>query len=216
MPWSIRSSSNIDTAQLANTTGVSDSDLQVLGHLHKASVRNLEPTRDGAFRLAIDPALSIDDARAAINKLRLNPAVLYVNVAERAPTAKVALNAGELLPVRTLMVKYRNPDIVAAALADRPPPIDKLQRAADVARTPVAALRSMFGGAYVLQLFKPMSASMAADVARQLASDVDVEWADPDAFVRPALVPTTPVIRSTLFRAASTRRYRRHSCSSGT
>ena len=175
--------------QLANTTGVSDSDLQVLGHLHKASVRNLGPTRDGAFRLAIDPPLSIDDARAAINKLRLNPAMLYVNVAERAPTAKVALDAGELLPVRTLMVKYRNPDIVAAALADRPPPIDKLQRAADVARTPVAALRSMFGGAYVLQLFKPMSAAMAADVARQLASDVDVEWADPDAFVRPALVP---------------------------
>ena len=152
-------------------------------------MRNLGPTRDGAFRLAIDPPLSIDDARAAINKLRLNPAMLYVNVAERAPTAKVALDAGELLPVRTLMVKYRNPDIVAAALADRPPPIDKLQRAADVARTPVAALRSMFGGAYVLQLFKPMSASMAADVARQLASDVDVEWADPDAFVRPALVP---------------------------
>jgi hypothetical protein len=52
---------------------MSDRDLATLGHLHKASVSNLGRTRDGGFRLAIDPPLSIDAARAAINKLRLNP-----------------------------------------------------------------------------------------------------------------------------------------------
>ncbi len=62
---------------------MSDRDLATLGHLHKASVSNLGRTRDGGFRLAIDPPLSIDAARAAINKLRLNPAVLYVSIAER-------------------------------------------------------------------------------------------------------------------------------------
>ena len=67
---------------------ISNDDLRALGHLHKANLSNLGTTRDGAFRLAIDPPLTIDEARAAMNELRLNPAVLYVDIGERTPVPK--------------------------------------------------------------------------------------------------------------------------------
>jgi len=183
-----------DDALPASTVRMSDRDLATLGHLHKASVSNLGRTRDGGFRLAIDPPLSIDAARAAINKLRLNPAVLYVSIAEREPlsksiaAAKTGVDAGTR-PVRAFMIKYKDADITAAALADRAPPETSVQLVADVARTPVAALRSMSGGAYVMQLFKPMSASAAFAVAEQLEADPAIEYADPDMWKFPTLIP---------------------------
>ncbi|MFO1305806.1 MAG: S8 family serine peptidase [Burkholderiales bacterium] len=168
-------------------------DQQALGHLRKRAIAEVVATRDGAIRLAIDPPMDIDDARAAINRVRMNPDVLYAGFAQRTPAVDSrAAPAREVPPIRTLMVKFRDPAIVAAALADRPPPADALQRVADAAHMPVAALRSMFGGAYVLQLFTPVSSDRAATIAHDLALDDAVEWAEEDAFVRPALVPNDP------------------------
>jgi serine protease len=169
-------------------------DLAALGHLRKSTFNSLGRTRDGAFRVALDPPLSIDDARVALNKLRLNDQVLYASVAERAPlpksmaAAKTGIDASTR-PVRAFMIKYKDPSITADALADRAPPTHSIQLVADAARTPVAALRSMTGGAYVMQLFKSMSASAAFAVAEELERDPAIEYADPDLWKFPTLVP---------------------------
>ncbi|MFO1305805.1 MAG: S8 family serine peptidase [Burkholderiales bacterium] len=182
-----------DDALPASAAGVSDRDLAALGHLHKSALSNLGRTRDGGFRLALDPPLSLDDARAAMNKLRLNPAVLYVGIAERTPLSKsaAAAKAGvdTTRPVRALIVKYKDPDIVAGAMANRAPPAASVQLVADTARATVAPLRAMAGGAYVMQLFRPMSALDAYAAAEALENDPAIEYADPDTWKFPTLVP---------------------------
>lgn len=180
-----------DDAVGRDVQGVSDSDLRKLGNMHKSALSNLGRTRDGGFRLALDPPLAIDDARAAMNRLRLDPAVLYVAIAERNPTAKrvAARDAVDGRPVRSLIVKYKDPRITAAALADQPLAVAQLQRAADIAGMPVASLRAMAGGAYVLRLFAPVSPLAAYSITDALENEPDVEYASPDLWKYPTLVP---------------------------
>ena len=167
-------------------------DLRKLGHLHKSTFLPLGPTRDGAMRIALDPPLDIDDARAAMNRLRLDPAVLYVAIVDRVPESKrtvAAKSASAQRPVSRLIVKFKDPGITAAALADRPLAAPHLQRVADIVGMPVATLRSMTGGAYVLQFFSPVAPDTAYAMAEALEQEPSIQYADPDMWKQPTLVP---------------------------
>ena len=70
--------------------------------------------------------------------------------------------------------------ITEAALRNEPPPSSSVERAATLAGQPVAAMRAMTGGAYVLRLFQPLPDADAVALARALESDPEVEFAAPD------------------------------------
>ena len=199
-----------DDALPAGATRLPDGDRALLGHMRKANFVEIGRNRDGAFRIAVDPPLSIDEARAAMNRMRLNPAVLYVGVAERnvmsKSTAAALASAGNQRPVRALIVKYRDPQLVANALADRPLPTAQLQRVADVARMPVATMRTMGEGQYLVQLFQSMSASAAFYIARAARERRGGRVRRVPIFgnLRRSC-RTTPATRSTRIRPASTR-----------
>jgi serine protease len=180
-----------DDALPPDASALPDSDRLTLGHLLKASYADLGRTRDGAFRLALDPPLSIDEARAAINRVRLNPAVLYASIVPRNPS-RVAMDPklGTIQPpVRSLIVKFRDPTITAMALGDRPLPATSLDRVAQSIGMPVVQQRGMANGAFLLRMFRPMSADAAYDIASRLAQEPDIDYADPDLWKHPTLVP---------------------------
>jgi serine protease len=175
-----------------NAAEIPSSDRLTLGHLLRAGFTDAGRTKDGAFRLAIQPPLTIDEARAAINRVRLNPDVLYVNIAERNPLPKTlaaAYAGGIERPVRGVIVKYKDPALVANAAADRLLPAAQLQRVATLAGMPMAHQRTMSGGEYLLRFFTPMSAIGAFEIARRLEEEADVEYADPDLWKWPTLAP---------------------------
>lgn len=179
-------------ATAASSTTPPADDLRKLGHLHKSAFTAIGQTRDGAMRIALDPPLDIDDARVAMNRLRLDPSVLYVAIVDRSPVSKrvaVARATGAQRPVARLIVKFKDPAITAAALADRPLAVAQLQRVADIVGMPVATLRSMAGGAYVLQLFSPVTPDVAYAMAEALEREAGIQYADPDMWKRPTLVP---------------------------
>ncbi len=199
-----------DDALPPNATEVPAGDRLTLGHLRKAGFSDVGRTKDGAFRLAIDPPLPIDEARAAMNRLRLNPAILYVNTAQRHPLSKsvaAASSTGGQRPVRSMIVKYKDSALAAYAGADRLLPTVHVQRVAALAGMPVAQTRIMAGGEYLLRLFRPMSPIAAFDLAQRLEADPDVAYADPDLWKYPTLTPndtcfaanTTPACFSAAF-----------------
>ncbi len=138
-----------DDASTQHAATIAVRERQTLGHLSKASVTDAGRTRDGAFRLSIQPPMTIDAARAAINRVRLNPDVLYASIAEGRPRPKSVVAAASTdvqRPVRSLIVKYRDSALVAYADADRVVPRALLQRVANAAGMPMAQSRTMSGG----------------------------------------------------------------------
>ena len=69
-------------------------------------------TRDGAFTLQLAAPLDQDGARAALNAIRLERSVLYASIAPGAPTP-----ATTGLPTDRIIVKYRDPALIANAQA---------------------------------------------------------------------------------------------------
>ena len=65
---------------IAANEALSQSDLDALLNALGASFVQLGTTRDGAMRLQLTQAPSLDDARAAVNRVRLLPQVLYANL----------------------------------------------------------------------------------------------------------------------------------------
>ena len=78
-------------------------------------------TRDGAFRLSLEPPLPFVEARDAITRVRLRDDILYASLAPtRDPVAlpRVQPKAGTPEPLlHRLIVKYRDPGLEQAAVA---------------------------------------------------------------------------------------------------
>lgn len=145
-------------------------------------------TRTGALRLMLAGAMSIDEGRAAANRLRLNPDVLYVSLITDAPP-QAATPAANARPIRQLIVKYKDQSnqrpsqsVVAA----------RLGRMEAIAGTAVALERTTSRNESIVRLFAPLPPDRATQVAMQLEQDAEVEYANPDYWVYPMLIPNDP------------------------
>jgi serine protease len=148
-------------------------------------------TRDGAFRLVFPTPLDLDAARAAINRVRLEAAVLYANVAPGAPLPDTTGR-----PTDRLVVKYRDATrtaIAAAGIALAPNDVDRLTI---VAGRPVAWLRGAPDGANVLQMMQRLPIAEVEAIAARIALESDVDYAQPDYIRTAQLVPTDPCYAS--------------------
>ncbi len=162
----------------------------------RTGVAEIGRTRDGAYRLALEPALPFLEAQEAINRLRLDAQVLYAHGASRVapdPRVRALPKSGAPEPLlHRIIVKYRDPNTIAAAARELPLAQDKLDRVAALAGTPVAHERVMSGDAYVVRLFSRMPRVALEAITDALEQDPDVEWAQPDYIDRIALVPNDP------------------------
>ena len=160
-------------------------------------------TRDGAYRLDLLNPLPMDAARAALNRARLLPTVLYASIvptfrvapqgaAAASPSASTPTPAPTRRPVSRLIVKFRDAATSDAAKRNEPLSGAHLDRLAAQGGQPVAHERSMSGGAYVVRLFQALSADQAEALAASLASDPTVEYAEPDRWMQPLLAPNDP------------------------
>ena len=148
-------------------------------------------TRDGAFAIRLDAALDIDSARAALNALRLDPAVLYAGVAPGAPAP-----ATSGLPTDRIIVKYRDPILVSLARAGYPLDGTRVARVMAAAGTPVAWLRGAHDGGNVMGMLQRLPIGEVESIAQRIAEDPDVDYAVPDYVRSTQLVPTDPCYAS--------------------
>jgi hypothetical protein len=159
----------------------------------RTGVAEVGRTRDGAYRLALEPALPFLEAQEAINRLRMDGQILYAHGASRTPPdtrMRVQPKAGTPEPLlHRIAVRYRDANTVAAAERELPLAQGKLDRIAMLAGTPVAHERVMSGAAYVVRLFTAAPRAALEAVTDALEQDPDVEWAQPDYLDRIALVP---------------------------
>ena len=154
-------------------------------------------TRDGAYQFQLLNPLPIDAARAALNRARLLPQVLYANVVPTAPAvvanAGIALKAAPIRPpVSRLIVKFRDAATSEAAKRNEPLPRTLVDRLSARGGRPVTHERAMSGGAYVVRLFQALPDDQASVLAALLASDPTIEYAEPDLRVQPQVVPNDP------------------------
>src|SRR5437879_2765760 len=79
----------------------------------RVAVSELGVTRDGAYRLALDPPLSIDEARSGLNRLRMQGEVLYASAVDlngaAGSGARSIRDADQQPPIHRLIVKFRDP-----------------------------------------------------------------------------------------------------------
>ena len=150
-------------------------------------------TRDGAFRLELTNPLSLDQARALVNRVRMLPDVLYASI-EIAPGAaavatqrKTAAAQGPL--VRRMIVKYKDPAVSGDAEANRPLPPGLVARLTALAGQPVAHDHPMSAGAFVVRLFQGLPPGQAESLAKFLETDPAIDYAEPDYLRQIAFVP---------------------------
>ena len=160
-----------------------------------ASFVQLGTTRDGAMRLQLTQAPSLDDARAAVNRVRLLPQVLYANLVATitAPVDSIASAKEDQQqpPVRRIVVKYRDENVSAAARRNEHLPQALVDSASSRAGIALGHERPMSGGSYVLRLFQAISAAQARAVTRLLENDPDIEYAEPDLLKEPTFIFTS-------------------------
>lgn len=148
-------------------------------------------TRDGAFKLVLPAALDQEAARAAINRIRLAPGVLYANV---APGAPVPATTG--LPTDRLIVKYKDASLSTIASAGQPLDRARVGRLAALAGVPLAWSRGGHDGSNVLQMLQRLPIGEVEAIAARIAQESDVDYAQPDYIRTAQLVPTDPCYAS--------------------
>ncbi len=157
--------------------------------------------RDGAFRLRLDSPQSIDDARVAINRVRMSLPVTYVNLGAPAQDAQsaAALAASSIADqplVTRLMVKYRDPSRTrTSALNGRLAQAD-LDTLSARSGQPIANARAMAGGAFVVRLFQALPPAQAQALAASLEADPAIESVDVDWHAAVSITPNDPLYTS--------------------
>jgi serine protease len=95
-----------------------------------------------------------------------------------------------------LIVKYRNPALVRTAVSgnERPDALinERVNMLSAAAGVQLTHFRFMSGDGHVLKLPQKMTLAEATAVARKLAADPSVEYAEPDARKFPLLTPNDP------------------------
>lgn len=173
--------SALPTERLANLQAALGSAFAVAGR-----------TRDGAFRLQLAQPVDLEGSRAALNRVRLDPAVLYANA---EPGAAPQPSTGP--PTDRLIVKYRDPALIAHARANLPVDRGRLAQLSTLANLPVAWVRGMHDGANVLRMPRPLPVAQVEAIAARIAQEPDVEYAQPDHIVTARRVPSDPCYAAT-------------------
>jgi serine protease len=153
-------------------------------------------TRDGAYRLTLRPALALHEARAALNRARLLPDIVYADVnitSEPAVVPPAPKNGMTERLLHRIIVKYRDPVRLSRAAANASLDRLTLDDVGRVAGQPVAHVRVMGGSEYLLRLLRPVSHDALDAIARKLEENPEVEYAQPDALRFPKLVPNDPL-----------------------
>ncbi len=156
-------------------------------------------TRDGAFEIRLVRPLAFDDARAALNRVRMLRGLLYATfVPTFTPPSAAAAQAGAIQrsPTNRIVVKYKDPAANQRALAGNAPDRAQLDRLAVAAGESLAFVRPMHDGAQVLELMRRNPIAAVEAMAARIAALPDVEWAQPDYIDRIALIPTDPCYAS--------------------
>ena len=188
-----------DDAIPAGVAQLPDADQVELAKALQSGFASMGRTRDGAFRFALNPPLTLDDANAALNRVRMNRAVLYGEVAHDsiATTTRARPKlARPAPPVETLIVKYRDAATQALAVGGLPLAAGQLSQLTAMAGQPVANERVMSGGQFLVRLLRPVSQDAAIALAAEIALLPNVEYADADLRAYPTLVPNDPVYTS--------------------
>ncbi|MCC6198314.1 MAG: S8 family serine peptidase, partial [Burkholderiales bacterium] len=163
----------------------------LLGAAAAVSLAQIGVERDGAFRLRLTQPLPFVEARAAVNRVRMLPQVLYAQLPDpTVPSASPFLVPGAAQPpVTKMIVKYRDPAL--SWLSDRDGALDaaQLNRLSVAAGRSFANERAMSGGAFVVRLFQPVPADQAQTLVQSLESVPEIEYAEPDLRMYPTIVP---------------------------
>lgn len=146
-------------------------------------------TRDGALQVRLAAPADVDTVRAALNRLRQDGGVLYANVAA-GPAAP------DTVPTNRIVVKYRNPALVANARANIALDASNVATLSARGGVPLAWQRGTFNGANVLQLMRWTPIATVEEITGRIAQDPEVEYAEPDRIRFPKLVPTDPCYAS--------------------
>jgi len=151
-------------------------------------------TRDGAIRLGLSQPLRIEEARAAVNRARMLPQVLYAQINEPAAvsagnTAVVSNAAVQQPAIARMIVKYRDAGLSAAAARNETLAAAQLDELTAKLGRPVSHERAMSGGAWVVRLFQALPADQTRALAQLLETDPAVEYAEPDMLMQPMLAP---------------------------
>src|SRR2546425_429230 len=178
------------------TSMLSDDSQAALSAALQMAFVQVGSTRDGAFRLALAAPIPIDQARAALNRVRMLPQVLYANISEnQASTSTAAGNATASAsnapgpPIRRMIVKYRDVATVQAAERNEKLPAELLNRLSAMAGQPIAHDHAMSRGAHVVRLFQALPVAQAKALAQDIESDPAIEYAEPDLLKQPTLTP---------------------------
>ena len=187
-----------DAALPADTTALPQALDQALRTALGVPYTQAGRTRDGAFTLRLSAPLDQDTARAALNRVRLQPGLLYANA---APRASGPATTG--LPTNRVIVKYRDPAVTSTARAGKPLDAARVARLATDAGTPLAWLRGTHDGGDVLQMLQRMPIAQVEAIAARIAQAADVEYAQPDYIRTAQIVPTDPCYASASVVACS-------------
>ncbi|HVE50488.1 MAG TPA: S8 family serine peptidase [Casimicrobiaceae bacterium] len=166
----------------------------------RTGIIELGRTNDGAYRLELDPAMPFHEAQSAINRLRLDPHILYANLSTREPPSRERISAkrggSDDLPLGRIIVKYRDDARDARSVVGIAVTQDKLDRIAALAGVAAAHERALFNGAALVRLFTRLPRQRVEVIAEALSRDPDVEYAEPDYRAFPKLVPNDPLYAS--------------------
>lgn len=183
----------------AGTTSAADlARLADIGQAVRTGLAGVAVTVDGAYRVALAPALSDDGAKAALARLRMDPGVVYADpVADPSLPAARAKRTGPQPRLSRIIVKYRDASAVADAAADLPLAASRVAQLSARAGRPLAHGRTIaWARAHVLDLMQKLPVDDVEAIAAAIAQDPDVEWAHPDYLVFRQLVPNDPLYAS--------------------
>ncbi|MHB9100800.1 MAG: S8 family peptidase [Sulfuricella sp.] len=150
-------------------------------------------TRNGGQVLELPVAMSVGQARAVVSKIRRAPEVLWAELGKPQMAQAKSRSSG---PAAVgggggdrIVVKLNDPE--SHRTAERNEALDAavLARLGEVAGVPLAHLRPMSGGAFVLMLPRKVSAAEMAEIIDRLQRDPMVKYAEPVLTAKPMLVP---------------------------
>ena len=151
-------------------------------------------TTDGAFRLTLVPALAVDAVRAAVNRVRMLPGVVYAEAsASTTVSAPRAKSAFDRRPLQRLIVKYKDPVHTLRALRNLPLGAAQLDQISAAAQQPAAHERAMGGGEYLVRLLRAVPRDELEAVAARIAALPEVAFAQVDDLKFPTAVPNDPL-----------------------
>ncbi len=173
----------------APTGAMSASARRLLDDALGLRLASVERTRTAAWRVTIDPPLSDAEARTVVDKLRTVRDVLYADPSVRRPAdARVdKTSADDAFPTDQIIVRYRDPALAEAGVARADGArTSRVEAAAGIA---AGYLRAAINGSHVYKLAHRVPHAEAEAIAARIAASPDVEYAEPDAWMRIRITP---------------------------